>query len=65
MADSRPSCLDIPSHRLEAYLPRSDSLFLFDHPSMDGRLNSGPSEFQGKHAVVPRGKQQTMTLDRR
>jgi hypothetical protein len=30
-----------------------------------GRLNCGPSGFQGKHAVVLKSKQRTVTLDRR
>jgi hypothetical protein len=36
---------------------------LFAHMSATGRLKCGPSEFQGKHVVIPRSEQQIVTLD--
>jgi hypothetical protein len=65
MANSFPNYQDVPSHKLLAYFPEFDLLSQFGHPSVDDRLNYGLSESQGKHAVVHRSEQQTMTLDRR
>jgi hypothetical protein len=63
MTNTCPNYQDIPSHKLLAYLPEFDLLSQFVHPSMDDRPNYGSIESQGKHAVVPRSEQQTMTLD--
>jgi hypothetical protein len=64
MTDACPNYLDIPSRMLLAYLPIFGSLTQFGHPSVDDRLNCGSSESRGKHAVIPRSEQQTVTLNR-
>jgi hypothetical protein len=63
MANSCPSCLDVPLRRLLAYLPIFGSLAQFGYLFAGDRLNYGSNESQGKHAIVPRSEQQTMILD--
>jgi hypothetical protein len=63
MANSCPKYQDVPSHKLLAYLPEFYLLSLFGHPSTSDRLKYGSSESQGKLAIVPRSKQQTVILD--
>jgi hypothetical protein len=63
MADSCPNYLDVPLHKLLAYIPIFGSLAQFGHPSMGDRLNYGSSESRGKHAIVPRSEKQIVTLD--
>jgi hypothetical protein len=63
MANSCPNYQDVSSHKPLAYLPEFDLLYQFDHPSASDRPNYGLNEYHGKHAVVPRSEQQTMTLD--
>jgi hypothetical protein len=62
------SCLNyqvVPSHKPLAYLLESDLLSQFGYSSVGDRLNYGSSESQGKHAVVPKNKQQTVALGQR
>jgi hypothetical protein len=54
-----PNILDVPKHRLIAYLRVFDLLVLFGHPSAGDRPNYGLGEFQGTRAVVPKSEQQT------
>jgi hypothetical protein len=63
MADACPNYLDVPLHMPLAHPPRFDLLTQFGYPSVGDRLNYGSSDFQGKHAVVPRSEQQTVTID--
>jgi hypothetical protein len=64
MADSCPNYLNVPSHMPLAYPPGFGSLAMFDCQSMGDKLSYGSSEFRGKHTVVLKSEQQTVTLDR-
>jgi hypothetical protein len=57
-----PNFLDVPKHRLLAYLRVFDLLILFGHPFAGDRLNYGLGEFRGTRAVVPKSEQQTAIL---
>jgi hypothetical protein len=63
--NSDPSFLDIPKHRLSAYLRVFGWLAQFGHPSMGDRLNYGSGEFWGTRAVAPKSKRQTVNLGQR
>jgi hypothetical protein len=50
------SFLDVPKHKLLAYLRVSDLLIPFGHPSAGDRPNYGLSEFRGTRAVAPKSE---------
>jgi hypothetical protein len=63
--NSDPSFLDVPTHKLLAYLQEFGWLVLFGHLSAGDRPNYGSSESRGTRAVAPKSEWQTMNLGRR
>jgi hypothetical protein len=57
--------MDVPKHRLSAYLRVFDLLVPFGHPSAGDRPNNGLGEFRGMRAVAPKSERQTTILSLR